>query len=136
MFLCVAGFFYYPKPAKALEFPIQTTPAYVKTPDEPKPTKKVKQVGYDPCNCVSWARYRTGINVGSIGVAKNHPINSDKPSVGAIIVMHSKPVGHLGAVESFTDTTVTYSDCNNDYKCGCGKATISLEDKRIIGFYK
>lgn len=93
-------------------------------------------LGYNPCSCVSYARWRTGINVGSIGVAAKHPVNSETPSVGAIIVLHSKPDGHLGAVESFTDTTVTFSDCNQDFKCKCGTRTYQLTDSRIVGYYK
>lgn len=106
---------------------------------KPVRTSKVRpknDLGYDPCSCVSFARWKTGINVGSIGVAKNHPVNSNRPIVGAIIVLYGGSTGHMGVVENFTDTIVTFNDCNNDYKCSCGIRTIDLTDKSIKGYYK
>jgi len=122
------------------EYPQPVYGVWIKyTVDKPVKQANSNNTGrgkYNPCSCVSYSRWRTGINVGSIGVAANHPVNSKTPSVGAIIVLHSKPDGHLGAVESFTDTTVTFSDCNQDFKCKCGTRTYSLTDSRIVGYYK
>ena len=71
-------------------------------------SKKNKIPSYNICSCVSYAKWKSGINVGSIGVALNHPVNSDTPNVGAIVVQKIdsagyRNTGHLSVVEKVND---------------------------------
>jgi len=80
--------------------------------------RKNKQKGsFDPCSCVSYARWKTGINVGSIIKAKNHPVNSDVPIVGGYVIIYESYAGHIAVItEIFNDTIIVeeynYSPCN------------------------
>ena len=108
---------------------------------KPKPKAKVytqlnKPTAYNPCSCVSYARYRSGINVGPIGVARNHPVNSHSPSLGAILITYESKAGHASYVVDFDDKFVyvdeaNYSSCRVTYR-----RAIPLTSKLIKGYYK
>ena len=116
-------------------YPWSTAPYTVEKPYTVSRPKYSAPRGYDPCSCVSYARWRTGINVGSVGTASRHPVNSDVPRVGGLIILYDRQAGHAGAVENVNGEEITYSDCNEDYHCKCGKRTILLSDSKIKGFY-
>lgn len=101
--------------------------------------KRNKISRYDICSCVSYAKYKSGINVGSIGAAKNHPINSNLPAVGAIVVMNVNSqgaynTGHLGVVLSFTENSVTITEANYVH-CAISTRTMALSDTSIRGYF-
>ena len=98
-------------------------------------TQKQKEVGYyNPCSCVSYAKWKSGIDVGSIKLAKNHPIDSQSPIVGAIVVFNLSPAGHLAVVtEVFTDTIVIAEA--NYSPCRVGTREVSRDDPTILGYY-
>jgi hypothetical protein len=76
--------------------------------------KNQAPTSYSACNCVSYARWKTGINVGSIGLARYHPINHQTPIVGAIGVMkyNASAAGHLFAVDKLEPTRMWISEAN------------------------
>lgn len=93
---------------------------------------------YYPCSCVSYARWYSGINVGPIGYAMYHPVNSDVPTVGALVVFmasRNSPFGHLASVTAFTDSTITITESNH-IPCAVGTRTISRFQTNIKGYYK
>ena len=105
---------------------------------EPKPVYKPKTLSYNPCSCVSYARWKTGINTGPIGYAKNHPINSSTPQVGAIgITTESRgrtDTGHLFVVIAETETTITVSEANLQ-KCKVSQRVLEKDNPIIRGYY-
>lgn len=99
-----------------------------------KPTKVGTSVTFNPCSCVSYARWKSGINVGPIGLAKYHPINSALPHIGDIIVTYESWAGHVGVVVGITTTTVVIDDYN--YKrCAHTIRELPLDAKTIKGYY-
>ncbi len=93
-----------------------------------------KKVNSDYCSCVDTARALSGINVGPIGYAKNHPINSNTPNVGAIIVTSESYYGHLGVVIAINGDTLTIQE-GNYFKCQLSSRKISTNYDKIIGYY-
>lgn len=101
---------------------------------KPKP-KPIAGQSFNPCNCVSFARWKTGVNTGSIGVARNHPINSQIPKVGAIVVMDSKyPSGHLAVITEVADETISIIEANAT-PCQVTSRTIDKNNRLIMGYY-
>lgn len=111
-------------------------PALAEMKLKPKPKLRLaRPVDYNPCNCVSFARWKTGVNTGSIGVARNHPINSQIPKAGAIVVMDSKyPSGHLAVVTEVADETISIIEANAT-PCQVSSRTMSKSNKLILGYY-
>ena len=106
-------------------------------PKKPRSVAKTspQDTGYNICSCVSYARYRTGINVGSIGVARNHPVNSQTPKVGAILITYESSAGHASVVVGF-DSEYVYVDEANYSRCKLTKGrAIRLNSKLIKGYY-
>jgi hypothetical protein len=77
-------------------------------------SKSPRPTGFSACSCVSYAKWKTGINVGSIGYAKRHPINHSTPVVGAIGVMryNASASGHLFAVGAIEGNRMLISEAN------------------------
>lgn len=110
---------------------------WLKSKQSKKSIKKLAPpTGYDACSCVSYARWRSGINVGSIGQAKNHPINSQTPTVGALVITSESEAGHLAVVSALDDMFI-YLDEANYSSC---RVTISrplLRTSSLIkGYYQ
>ena len=96
----------------------------------------VHEDGFNVCSCVSYARWRSGIDVGSIGVARNHPVNSKTPSVGAIVVTYESGAGHLAYVVNFDDQFI-YLDEANYSKCSVThNRALSINSRLIKGYFK
>lgn len=90
---------------------------------------------YNPCSCVSYARYIRGVDVGSIGVARNHPVNAQVPTVGAYVVTYESWAGHLGVVTGVTDTHIIISEANY-VRCTVTKGRMLPIDSPLIkGYY-
>lgn len=98
-----------------------------------------KSGGYDPCSCVSYAKYKSGINVGSIGAAKNHPINANLPAIGAIVVMRVNSqqyanTGHLAVVTAIDGDYMTVSEANYVH-CKVTTRKLLTNDYTVRGYY-
>lgn len=103
---------------------------------KPKTQSLKKPADYNPCSCVSYARWRSGINVGSIGVARNHPVNSQTPSIGAIAITYESSAGHLSYIVDMDDTYI-YVDEANYTRCRVTyRRAIPINSKLIKGYYK
>lgn len=105
---------------------------------KPVPTKPVQLVaaptGYDPCSCVSYAKWKSGINVGPIGLAKYYPINSLIPIVGAIVITSESAAGH-NAVVTAIDSQYIYVTEANYIRCKVGTRKIPINSSVIRGYY-
>lgn len=119
-----------------MEFPLGQIDIPTNYPRLEEFTKlKPKPISYDPCSCVSYARWKTGINVGSIGVARNHPINSQIPKENAIVVMNSKyPAGHLAVVAEINQDTITITE-SNATPCKVTSRTLPKNSELIKGYF-
>ncbi len=87
------------------------------------------------CSCVNFARKETGIFTGRIGLAKNHPINTKAPEVGAIVVTtEGRYTGHLGVVEAIAADHILIADAN--YR-SCRKTVrwMPIKSAMIRGYY-
>lgn len=94
-----------------------------------------KQIGkFDPCSCVSYAKWKSGINVGSIGKAKNHPINSENPTVGGLVILNESSAGHLAVVTQIWANTIVITEANFS-PCKVGTREIPRNDTEILGYY-
>ena len=145
-----------PVPIQADEKPMfivypSSEPAWVVEPDletaeklyqewlKPKPRiakQLTKPTSYNACSCVSYARWRSGMNVGPIGVARNHPVNTHTPSIGALAVTYESGAGHLSYIVDMDDKFIyvdeaNYSRCKVTYR-----RAIPINSKLIKGFYK
>lgn len=90
--------------------------------------------GFDPCSCVSYVRYITGINTGTIVYAKNHPVNSKIPTKGAIVVFYGGVAGHLALVlEVYPDGSFLVTE-SNFIRCTVGQRVIT-NFSNIKGYY-
>jgi hypothetical protein len=96
---------------------------------------------YNPCSCVSYAKWLSGINVGSVGAAKNHPINSTMPVVGGLIVFKAgigmSQLGHLAVVIAVDGNLITTKG-GNEQSCVAGTIRhydMGVDYIRIKGFY-
>jgi hypothetical protein len=97
--------------------------------------KKRKQVGkFDPCSCVSYARWKSGINVGPIGKAKNHPIDSDTPTVGGLVITNESGAGHLAVIKQVWAETIVVDE-SNYVPCKVSSREIRRDSPSIIGYY-
>lgn len=86
------------------------------------------------CSCVLYAQDISGINVGSIGKARNHPINSHEPTYGAIVVLNEGASGHIAMVGSVFAETFFVLEFNFS-KCQFGTREIRKDYEKIIGYY-
>lgn len=96
---------------------------------------------YNPCSCVSYAKWLSGINVGSVGAAKNHPVNSQVPMVGGLVVFKAgigmSQNGHL-AVVIVTDGNLFTTKGANEESCVAGTIhhyDLGVDYIKIKGFY-
>jgi hypothetical protein len=97
-----------------------------------------RAVGYSNpatyCSCVLYVKAKSGINVGSVGYARNWPINSQTPKVGSIIVTSESRVGHVALVTSVGNNTVSITEAN--YKrCQEGTRTLPISSPVIRGYF-
>lgn len=98
---------------------------------------KVKMVQSQPssfCSCVTYARYKSGINTGSVGYARNWPINSVTPRPGGVVVTREGRVGHVGVVTSVNDNSINIIEANY-VRCRLTERTLPLNSSVIRGYY-
>ncbi len=102
---------------------------------------------YDPCSCISYAKWLSGINVGSMSLfgpgigAKNHPTNSQVPVVGGLVIFK----GGVGMSNNGHAATVIEVDGNkfttkggNEVSCVVGTIRhydLGVDYVKIKGFY-
>ena len=116
-----------PSTEEYLNPPVTVLP--IQTVQKPKP----KPLGYNPCSCVSYTKYRTGFTQ-SVGNAKNWPRNTDSPLPGGVVVFGGT-VGHVMYIERVEGTTIYISDSNNT-PCKLTHRTIQTTDSRILGYWR
>ena len=107
---------------------------HLENPKKPLPIRRIYTVSYDPCSCVSTARALTGINVGPIGLAKNHPINTDTPIIGGIVITTESYAGHLATVTGIDENYIYVTD-GNYVPCAVTKRKIKRDDPVIRGYF-
>lgn len=109
----------------------------INTPKRPS-SLVVLARGLQYCSCVTTAKALSGINIGSIGAARNHPTNSKTPTVGAIVKTTESSwganTGHLGVVTAVSDTAITIKD-GNYWGCTLTQRTLPRDSRLIVGYY-
>lgn len=104
---------------------------------KPKPAVRIakKTEGFNPCNCVSYVQFKTGGRAATgIGSARNHPVNSQVCTIGAIIVTYESRMGHVGIVAGCDENYVTIDDYNYA-SCGHTIRPLAINSKVIKGYY-
>ncbi len=88
------------------------------------------------CSCVLGARYYSGIDIGPIGYAKNHPVNLAYPAIGAIVVTYESWAGHEATIISIADD-FSYFDVieTNFIRCAVTTRRIYTNNSKIKGYY-
>jgi hypothetical protein len=100
-----------------------------------KPVKVKTALAFDPCNCMSYVKYKTGGHtVRGVGYARNHPVNSSTCTVGAIIVTYESRMGHVGIVNKCDEKFVTIDDYNYNH-CKPSIRPLALNSPLIKGYY-
>lgn len=98
----------------------------------------VALANYPRCSCVLFAKAYSGKNPGSVGYAKNWPINSQTPQVGAVgITTESSSgriyTGHVFVVQEVAGSQIKVIEANFG---GCGISTRYLNaDSPVIRGY-
>ena len=81
--------------------------------------------------CIPW----TGHAKSWIANARRMDFGIGKtPAVGAVIAINESWYGHVGYVESFDDTTVTFTEMNHLGRYVANERTFNLNDRRIVGY--
>jgi hypothetical protein len=100
---------------------------------KPTPAPKTRVPSGRDCSCVIWVKAQIGFTR-SIGFARNWPINSHSPSVGAVIITNESRAGHVGLVREVTETTITIEEANYSH-CKVTTRTIPINSSVIKGYY-
>lgn len=95
---------------------------------------KKRNVSFDPCSCVSYAKAKTGFSQ-VVGYAKNWPINSAYPTKGGVVVTAEGFYGHVAYITEVYEDSFKVTEANFT-KCSVTTRTIQLTNSNIIGFYE
>lgn len=106
----------------------------------PEPTPVIEAVnrfnfnlGYDPCSCISFYKFVSGVPQNEpLGNAWDIKPNSKEPKTGSMILTWEGS-GHGGRVINYTDKTVTFEESNFE-KCKKTVRTFNRSDVRIRGY--
>ena len=102
------------------------------------PVQKVKSYGNG--TCVPYARERSGIQIyGSANTFLDQALLSgynitDKPEVGAIVVLAESPMGHVAVIEELTDSGFIVSEQNFKGLYIVSRREVLSGYKGIVGF--
>lgn len=89
---------------------------------------------FNPCSCVSYARYKAQATFGPIGMAKNLIPNSQSPEVGAIVITSESRFGHQAYVTEVWADEIVVEEANYQ-PCKVTKRTIKRDSPLIRGYY-
>lgn len=107
----------------------------IKKESPPKKTviPKQEKKSFNPCNCWSYVKSKKpGMKTG-YGKARNYPVNSQVPQIGAIIITYESSSGHMGIVARVDENNVIIDDYN--YKrCSHTIRSLPLNSKLIKGY--
>lgn len=96
--------------------------------------KRAHQAPYNVCSCVSYARWRSGINVPPMGLAKYWPVNSDIPVVGAVVVFGGSSTGHAAVVVEILGTKMRLDEANYTRCRVTTDRWVDMNDPTILGY--
>ncbi len=99
-----------------------------------KPSQPKSTVGTF-CSCVLFAEALTGKNPGIIGFAKNWPINSHIPTVGAIGITNESSAGHVFVVTAVDGANIEVTEANKTH-CIVTSRTLPINSPFIRGYYQ
>ncbi len=85
------------------------------------------------CSCVLWARAQTGFDQ-SVGYARNWPVTSKMPRVGAIVVTSESWAGHVAIVASMDADNIYVNEANYD-RCRVTYGRAILINSKLIKGY-
>jgi hypothetical protein len=95
---------------QTIEIKTEAPPAPEPIPEPPKPV--IKPVKY-ACNCQKYASYITGKYLGGARAAKYVQVNSQTPSIGAIVIFTSGRYGHAAVVVGIEGDQLILLEANN-----------------------
>lgn len=68
------------------------------------------------------------------GIARNIPVNSDKPAIGAVIKLNESKSGHVGVVIDIRGSEIYIYESNFGYTERATTRWLSVSDPRIVGY--
>lgn len=87
------------------------------------------------CSCVLFAKAYSGKNPGSVGYARNWPVNSNVPVVGAVGKTNESWAGHVFVVTAInSDGTISVIEGNLS-RCRVTTRKIPINSPIIRGYY-
>lgn len=85
------------------------------------------------CSCVLYAKSLTGYNQ-SVGLAKNWPVNSTVPTLGAVVVFGGA-IGHVGVIAEIGSGEFRLDESNYSRCQIMHDRWVSSLDSRILGYW-
>jgi hypothetical protein len=108
------------------------------TPTKTTPTGSnsviINSTSANLCSCVLFAKAKSGRNPGSVGFARNWPVNSQTPQVGAVILTRESSAGHAGVVTGVDSEWVYVNDANYS-RCRETNRKLPINSHLIRGYY-
>lgn len=78
----------------------------------PKKPVMAPHSGFNSCSCVSYARFKSGLNIKTVnGLAKSIPINSKTPAASGLVVTYESSAGHI-ALYTLKDNILILDESN------------------------
>jgi hypothetical protein len=104
-------------------------------PSEYIPPPPVRPRTGNYCSCVNYVKALTGFSQ-SIGYARNWPINSSTPFVGAVVVTSEGPYGHVAVITAITEDGFLILDEANYSPCRHTTGRhLSVDSPLILGYW-
>lgn len=89
---------------------------------------------FNPCSCVSYAKYRTTYSQ-TVGNAINWPKNSSVPVEGGIVITNESSRGHVAYIEKVYIDEIQVIEANY-HSCQVSRRTIKLDNPVILGYWQ
>ncbi len=103
------------------------TASYVPTPEKPI----IKNI--ERCNCVLYVKKLLGITQ-SLGVAKNIPVSTKEPFIGAIVITYESVWGHAAIVDDVQGDNLILIESNFEHCKTTEGRKLSIYSPLIKGY--
>lgn len=87
------------------------------------------------CSCVNFVRAHSRARVGSVGYARNWPVNSRTPKVGGVVVTRESRAGHVALITHVGNGYIVVKEANYRPCAITSGRKIPINSSLIKGFY-
>lgn len=103
--------------------------------NEVKP-QTFQQTSLNLCSCVLYLEQKYGFNIGSIGQAKNWPINSQTPEVGEVVITSESNLGHVAKIMDIREGNLILDESNYSKCQHTTGRKLPIDSPLIKGYWK